>query len=264
MAQNAIKMDEFTLGKKLQNLQTIKPNTEWVAFNKSEILGKEFDSEQSWSFGESVSTISSIFKTPRLASVYAGLAFVVFGLFGVSLAARNSMPGDPLYAVKQAQENVQMAMIISPEQKTVAQVNQASNRLDELDKISKQTNNETQKIAAINETKKAIAEAAKEITKLSADQQASLIGKLATKIQDVEKTSNAAIMDKDEPSFDSIYKFLAESEIKEFDANIKNLTPKQKDLLQQAKDSFDVSEYGEALDTLYQIQPNADKSERDD
>lgn len=261
MAQNAIKMDEFTLGKKLQNLQTIKPNTEWVAFNKAEILGKEFEAERAWSFEESFSTISSVFKVPRLASVYAGFALVVFGVFGTSLAARNAMPGDPLYAVKQTEENIKMAMIMSPEQKTVAQVDQASNRLDELDKVSKQTNNETQKIAAINETKKAVAEAAKEITKLSADQQASLIGKLATKIQDVEKTSNAAIMDKDEPSFDSIYKFLAESEIKEFDANIKNLTTKQKDLLQQAKDSFDVSKYSEALDTLYQIQPTVNNRE---
>jgi hypothetical protein len=65
-------------------------------------------------------------------------------------------------------------------------------------------------------------------------------------------------MDKDEPSFESIYKFLADSEIKEFESNIKNLTAKQRSLLRQAEDSFAVSKYSEALDTLYQIQPQPD------
>jgi len=68
-------------------------------------------------------------------------------------------------------------------------------------------------------------------------------------------------MDKDEPSFESIYKFLAENEIKELESNIQNLTLKQKDLLTQAKDFFSVNKYSDALDVLYQIQPQKDEQE---
>lgn len=250
-------MDEFTLAKKIQILQSVKPNTEWVAFNKSEILSKEFEKKESFSLNSVASAITSALRVPQLVAAYASLAVVIFGGFGFVIASRNAMPGDTLYGIKQITEKAQMAMIMSPEQKTVAQVNQASTRLDELDIVSKQSDNEEKKLAVISETKKAVVEATKEIAKLSGEQQASLIGKLAAKIQTVEKNSNAAIMDKDEPSFESIYKFLAESEIKEFENNTKNLTVKQRALLEQAKDFFAVNQYSEALDKLYQIQPNA-------
>ena len=248
-------MDEFTLAKKLQNLQTIKPNTEWVAFNKSEILAKEFDQQNSFSLSNISAVFASALQAPQLIKVYASVAVVIFSAFGFVVASRNAMPGDALYAIRQAEEKVRLAVIMSPEQKTVAQVEQVSTRLDELDIVSKTGNNEEKKLAVISEAKKAVVEATKEIAKLSGEQQASLIGKLASKIQTVEKNSNAAIMDKDEPSFDSIYKFLAASEIKEFENNTKNLTIKQRDLLKKAKDFFAVNKYSEAYEMLMLIQP---------
>lgn len=257
-------MDEFTIAKKLQSLQSVKPTENWASLNKAEILTKQFEKEKTWfaSAKETMSVFSGIFQTYRLAPIYASLAVVIFSTFGVVLASRQAMPGDALYTIKQTEEKIQMAMIMSPEQKTVAQVEQVSTRLDELDTVSKQAaNNPSKKLAVLNETKKAVVEATKEIAKLSEDQQASLIGKLAAKIQTVEKNTNAAIMDKDEPSFESIYKFLADSEIKEFESNEENLTLKQKNLLKQAKDFFDVSKYSEALDKLYQIQPQTENLE---
>jgi len=92
-----------------------------------------------------------------------------------------------------------MAFILSPEQKTVAQLNQASTRLDELNAVSQQTAvNPSKKQAVLLETKKAVAQATKEITNanLSPEAQANLIGQIAVKIQAVEKNTNAVIMDK--------------------------------------------------------------------
>lgn len=261
-------MDEFTLSKKLKALQSVKPDKKWVDFAKANIVSQEFEKGKSFSISHTANQvfglISNLSKTPQLVAVYSSITAVVFGGFMVLSVARNAVPGDMLYAVKQAEENIKMAMIISPEQKSVVQIEQASTRLDELDIVSKQVNNEEKKLAAISETKKAIAEATREIAKLSGDQQASLIEKLAIKIQTVEKNSNAVIMDKDESSFESIYKYLAESEIKEFDDNAKNLTVKQRDLLEQAKDFFAVNKYSDALDVLYQIQPDTNDEEAED
>lgn len=257
-------IDEFNLIKKLQKFQSVKPNQEWVDFNKSQIIAKEFEKTKQASFQEIIFSIKSLVSVPRLASIYTAVALVVFSGFGIVIASKNAVPGDALYAVKQTEEKIRMAMTISPEQKTAAQMVQVSARLDELDIVSKQADNQEKKIVALEETKKAVVKATKEIASLSQSEQASLIGALASKIQEVEKTANAVIMEKDNPSFESIYKFLAESEIKEFEANEKNLTEKQISLLTQAKELFDVNKYSEALDLLYQIQPNNNIEEQDD
>ena len=273
-------MDEFTIAKKLQAFKSVKPNENWVALNKANILAKEFEKTENRRAVASIqvqSQIQSVFsflgnyfrnlraaRTYRFAPIYSSLAVVIIGCLGLSFASRDALPGETLYTVRQTQEKIQMAFILSPEQKTVAQLNQASTRLDELNAVSQQTAvNPSKKQAVLLETKKAVAQATKEITNanLSPEAQANLIGQIAVKIQAVEKNTNAAIMDKDEPSFESIYKFLAENEIKELESNIQNLTLKQKDLLTQAKDFFSVNKYSDALDVLCQIQPQKDEQE---
>jgi len=256
-------IDEFNLIKKLQKMQSVKPSQEWVDFNKSQIINKEFEKKQSASFQEIISSVRSLVSFPKLATIYTAITMIVFSGFGIVIASKNSVPGDALYIVKQAEEKIKIAMIVSPEQKTAAQIAQVSARLEELDIVSKQADNQEKKIAALNETKKAVVRATKEIAGLSKNEQASLISALAGKIQEVEKTANAVIMEKENPNFESIYKFLAESEIKEFEANEKNLTEKQKSLLDQAKEFFEVNKYSEALDLLYQIQPNSNIEELD-
>jgi hypothetical protein len=249
-------MDELTLGKKIGQLRQIKPDTAWVSSAKSQIVQITFEKDTKPSFGTMASGIFNYIRQPQLATALASfVVFVTGSVTFAAIAAQDAVPGEPLYAVKQVEESLRIASIFSPQQKSIAQIEQASIRLDELDKVSKQSENQEKKLAAITETKKAISQAAKEIATLPAEEQASLIGQLANKIQTVEKNTNAAIMDDSEPSYESIYKFLADSEIKELDANAKNLTTKQKGLLSTAKGLFDVQKYSEALDLLYQIQP---------
>jgi hypothetical protein len=251
-------MDEFTLGKKIGTLRQIKPNAEWAALAKSQIVQITFEKDTRPSFGSIASNVFTYIRQPQLATAFASFALFVMGSVSfAAIAAKDAVPGEPLYAVKQAEESLKMAMTTSSQQKSIAQIEQASTRLDELDKVSKQSENQEKKLAAITETKKAVTKAAQEIATLPAEEQASLMGQLVSKIQAVEKNTNAAIMDDSEPSYESIYKFLADSEIKELESNAKNLTTNQKRLLSTAKGLFDVQKYSEALDKLYQIQPNA-------
>jgi len=253
-------MDEFTLIKNLEKLQTVKPRQEWVVSAKAQILEKQFEAAPKASFVDVFSTVFGALRQPRFATAFSAIVLVLAGSFTV-VSARDAVPGDALYAVKQMQEKVMISFITSPEQKTIAKVEQVSNRLAELDKVSKQSENQERKIAAVTETKKALSQAAKEIAKLPEDQKAGLIEILAVKIEQVEKSTDTAIMDKTEPSYQEIYKFLADSEIKELEANEQNLTAKQKELLTTAKEFFVVEKYSEALDAVYQIQPNNTNTE---
>ncbi|MDD5568927.1 MAG: DUF5667 domain-containing protein [Candidatus Pacebacteria bacterium] len=248
-------MDEFTLIKKLESLKSTEPRKSWVFSAKAQILEKQFESEAKPSFASSAMAMFQSALQPRFAAAFSAIALFVFGSF-TFVAARGAMPGDPLYGVKQFEEKVKIALITSPEQKTMAQVEQATNRLDELDKVAKQSENQEKKAVAVNEVKKALSEVGRQLAKMSDGQKADLLSKLAPKIKDVEKSANAVIMDENEQDYKEIYKFLADSEIKAIEANEKNLTPKQAELLNNARELFVVEKYDEALDAVYQIQPS--------
>jgi hypothetical protein len=146
--------------------------------------------------------------------------------------------------------------MLSPEAQAVAKVEQADTRLSELDKIYKESENQGSKLAAgIVEVQKAIAAASKELTRLPENQKAELVSNIVSKISKIEKTTNASIMNEESEGYQEFYKFLAASEIKEFESNIDNLTASQKSLLEKARESFSVSEFNEALEILHQIQP---------
>lgn len=241
--------------KKLESLKGTKPNAEWVSFAKREIVGKQFEKEITRSVFVSVlDTIGSAFETPRV--LVPVLASLIVGVFGFALVtSQNTLPGDGLYSLKQAGEELRMSFM-SPADKAVAQVEQADQRLSELDKITEESQNQGKKLAAgIVEVQKALVVASKQLSKLPENQKAELVGNIVSKINKIEKTTNASIMSNDSEDYQAFYKSLAESEIKELEANAKSLTAKQTDLLNQAKESFDVSNYVKAVETLYQIQP---------
>ena len=105
----------------------------------------------------------------------------------------------------------------------------------------------------MEEVKKAISVASKEITRVPEDQQADLVSKLVSKVNEVEKTTNASIMDSE--SEEIIYSVFIKSEIKEFESNKDNLTESQLELLNNAKEYFALGDYASAMSSLYSIQP---------
>ena len=248
-------MEEIKVIKNLEAMKAVKPNSQWVAFSKKNIMTKQFEETSTvTTFASIFNTIGSAFETPRvLMPVLSGLIVAVFGF---SIITSQTLPGDGLYSLKQAFETVRISML-SPEAQAVAKVEQADTRLTELDKISKESENQGKKLAAgIVEVQKALSVASTQLSKLPENQKAELVSNIVSEISKIEKTTNASIMSDESEDYQTFYKILAESEIKEFEANINNLTTDQKSLLEQAKEYFAVSSYNQAVETLYQIQPS--------
>lgn len=237
-------------------MKSVKPNSQWVSFAKKNIMMKQFEEsvETRATFASIFNTIGHAFETPKvLMPVLSGLIVAVFGIAIVT--SQDTLPGDNLYSLKQVYETARISML-SPEAQAVAKVEQADTRLTELDKISKESENQGKKLAAgIVEVQKALSVASAELSKLPESQKAELVQNIVSKISKIEKTTNASIMDNESEDYQTFYKILAESEIKEFEANINNLTAAQKSLLKHAKESFDVSAYSTAIEMLHQIQP---------
>lgn len=243
-------MEEIQLIKKLESLKGTKPNTEWVSFVKRDIIGKQFEREAKASVFVSIfNTIGSAFETPKV--LVPVLSSLIVAVFGFALITSNALPGDQLYSLKQTYEDIRISFM-SPEDRAVAQFDQADKRLSELDKMTEGSENQGSKLAAgIVEVQKALVVASKQISKLPEKQKAELVGNIISKINKI----NASITNSNKiGDGQAFYKFLAESEIKELEAN-KNLTEKQNALLIEAKESFAIGDYNLAVETLYQIQP---------
>jgi len=247
-------MEEIQLIKKLESLKGTKPNTEWVSLAKGRILSRQFEKESNMAvFASILNTIGSVFETPRV--LVPILSALIVGVFGFALITAQTLPGDGLYSLKQAYETARISLL-SPEAKAVAQMEQADKRLNELDKMAEGGENQGKKLAAgIVEVQKALVVASKQLSKLPEDQKAGLVENIISKISKIEKTTNASIIDNKSEDYQALYKFLAFNQIKEFEANVKNLTDNQLVLLKQAEESFKVSDYVKAVEVLYQIQP---------
>ncbi len=236
-----INMDEFTLIKQLESLKSVKADSNWASLSKQSIISKEFEKP---SF-----SIFSYLKQPKLAPVYASL--IVLFTFTPFIFAQDALPGERLYTFKKIGETVKYAI---QGDESAAQIEQVETRLNELSRITEQTQNQGHKLAAgIKETKQALTKATKQIAKAPEAQKAELVGKIVAQITAIEKKTNAAIMDSDE-EYQELFKFFVENEIKEIEE--KTLSEEQLKLLNQAKELFNNEDYSEALEMIYQIQPN--------
>lgn len=241
-------MDEFTLIKKLEALKTVKPSADWAFSTKSRILGQSFDKAPGFSF-------DMLFNQRRLAPVFAS-CLVIFTVMPF-VFAKDALPGEALYGLKKAEEAVKYALMASGEQKSVAQLEHVQSRLNELDKITEQSQNQGKKLAAgIKETKQALTQASKELANVPESQRAEMVAKIVGQITAIEEKTNAAIMDTDEKEYQELYKFFVENEIKELEEREANLSQEQKDLLIETKRLFNEEKYSEAMEAIYQIQPN--------
>ena len=72
----------------------------------------------------------------RVLATVAVIAVIAFGSFGaLSLAARNSMPGDILYSVKRAREDLELALTMDKSKRLKKNLTLAEARLAELDQL---------------------------------------------------------------------------------------------------------------------------------
>lgn len=236
-------MDEFTLIKKLESLKSVKADPNWACLSKANIMSQEFE-KPSFSFFDYV-------KQPKLVPVYA--SFIALFTITPFIFAQDALPGEKLYTLKKIEETVRYAF---EGDKSAAQIAQIQTRLVELNKITDQPQNQGHKLAAgIKETKQALTKASKEIAKAPEAQKAEIAEKIITQITAIEKKTNAAIMDSDK-EYQELYKFFVDNEIKEIELRQESLSEEQLELFNQAKELFEAENYSEALEMIYQIQPN--------
>ncbi len=236
-------MEEFTLIKKLESLKASKPDANWADLTKSRILSQNFE-KQTFSFFDYL-------KQPKLVPAFA--SFLVVFAVTPFIFAQNSLPGEKLYTFKKIGETVKYAF---QSDKSVAQLEQVQVKLGELDRITEQSENQGYKLAAgIKETKQALNKATKDLAKVPESQKAELVGQIVNQITAIEKKTNAAIMDTDK-EYQALYKFFVENEIKEIELRQESLSEEQLEIFNKVKELFLEEKYSEALEMIYEIQPN--------
>lgn len=129
----------------LRDLKSIKPDLAWKEATKNRLMA-ELALDKAPVKSVSIHTLISISikeTLGRLAWQPIGGALVLFGLIiGPGMvtvnAAKGSLPGDALYPVKRSLERARITFAISSSKKAQLEVNLVSNRLHELQRLTKE------------------------------------------------------------------------------------------------------------------------------
>ncbi len=137
----------------LKSLKQVEPNENWVVSVREEILTKApYNDAVSNIFYEKPSKMDnlayiyeSITKKYSFMPSLATMSIVLLvGSFFTVTASKSSLPGDPLYSVKLANENMILAVSVSEGEKAKIEIEQAGKRLEELTEISKKSSDVAQ------------------------------------------------------------------------------------------------------------------------
>ena len=247
-------MDEKELLHSIQSLKDIKPRQEWVLLTRQRILGDAVMPKKSFSFDSLFNVFSVLKYLERPAFILPALAVLVFGGI-VARASGNSLPGDMLYSLKAAVENVQVNMT-SDEQKPYAHLELAEKRLEDLKKIG-----EENKVKNLSSTIKAfennVSETSKALTELVEKEPAKALQLSRQVIQlqkektEVEKVLGTAIAGKETEELESATKSVIENELK--DLETRTLSEKQAELFAQAREAYEAQDFSTSLELIWTL-----------
>lgn len=132
-------MQEKELLSKLNILKEVKPSDDWKSNNRELLLAQIYAGQEKTSDKFSFFTFKLPFEllsTARPAMVMAFIMFLVFGsgAWGMQMA-KNTKPGDSLYAAKRMSEQTQLALTFDEKEKVKLQLDFAANRANELSAI---------------------------------------------------------------------------------------------------------------------------------
>ncbi|MBU1255515.1 hypothetical protein KKH35_01440 [Patescibacteria group bacterium] len=131
-------MTEKDLYEKIKKLKGIKPSQEWTNLTRHNLTTRiDFDTR----FDVRPSFLSWLKEPQALALAMSLLLIFIGGPWLTIKASQPSLPGDLLYSVKRASEGIQTT-VASEENKTNLQVEFAHRRLEELNKISKDSSSD--------------------------------------------------------------------------------------------------------------------------
>ncbi|MDD5590144.1 MAG: DUF5667 domain-containing protein [Candidatus Portnoybacteria bacterium] len=138
--------------KKLGLFKKIEPDANWVVFCREDLSKKIHPEKTALLVAPRISFIQFISRMIPSSAILkpATIFLVIFSLFSGAgvfafAKAKNSLPGEPLYAVKIAMEQAELAVANSAEDKADLQSEIMASRLQELSKImDKKTDGEKQ------------------------------------------------------------------------------------------------------------------------
>ncbi|MCK4525335.1 MAG: hypothetical protein KAU07_02785 [Candidatus Andersenbacteria bacterium] len=123
---------------KLNTLKDIQPSEKLVVEMREEVLSKApvfCNLEHNYNKKSIFDLSLNNFFASKMAVSFVAVIFVLFGGFSASYASKSSLPGDTLYPVKIASENVVLA-IASEDKKAEVEIKQVDKRVEEFAKIS--------------------------------------------------------------------------------------------------------------------------------
>jgi len=141
-----------TIVEQLKELKNIEPRQEWVA-SQRELLMSQISNQMSvkkqsffvniWFLTKSIMPTNIVRFIAQPIGVITLIGVFIFssGAFGVN-AAKNSLPGDFLYSIKQTSEKVQMGLTTNDKDKATLHVKFAEERVREIDNIIKNKENQ--------------------------------------------------------------------------------------------------------------------------
>ena len=163
-------MSNWYIIKKLKSLKNLeaggRPQDSWVKCNKEILLNQisplaKAVKQENYYFR----LVSDFFGQQVFRPVLAAAAVVIIYFFGISFmtVANASLPGDMLYPIKTASENVQMAMTFKDEDKVNLQMDFISRRGDELQQIVRKPESAQMKKEKVETAVKKISKDVKEV-----------------------------------------------------------------------------------------------------
>lgn len=231
-------MTEKELITKIRQLRQVSPRKDWVVLTKNRIFTEQ---EEQISFSETIKGFKLIFRL-KPAFVFLVLILILIGTLGF---AQTSVPGDLLYSLRKATENVQKAFVAEED----FNIKNTNRRLDDLAKIA-QTNSAKNLAPAINEYKASILEVAKSLTK--AEENKKNIKEIVKEVQKIEertaKIKSLGIEIGGNEELDLALVKLISSEIKDLENRI--LTEEQFKLLEEVKKDVEEGNYAKALEKV--------------
>ncbi|GEM_PF-5321298 len=164
---------------------------------------KEHEIEQNFSIFDYVKILLPEELPFRVSAVVVTMFIVVLGGYITTVkAAKNSLPGEPLYAIKRADEEIRKAVVTIFQEERVGELELifAHRRIAEAQQIVRgpeNTESKREKVkAVVAEVQTHVEKAKNEVVNLSSRGQVAKAHALATKVESEAKTINLALNDK--------------------------------------------------------------------
>lgn len=252
-------MENKELIAKISLLKGIKPQDEWVFLKRQELLDKKtfpLPKKGFWGIFEDIERVFRLYLE-KPALVMSSLAVAVF-VGAVWHISTNSLPGDVLYPVKTAAQQVPLTFS-SEDDRPFLQIELAQKRLEDVKRVV-ETNKGKNLSSAIKVFEANVEEASKSLAEIVENQperalQASRgVVQLQKEKSAIEQILGTKIGKEQEEAFESTTKLLVENELS--DLETRSLTEEQQELLKEAQDAYEQEDYQEALTHIWNLLNN--------